>query len=290
VGHPIFFTTFGENANRDRIARQPISVGTLLETNATLSELITGTVVLSQIADNDERHMHQVIWPKERAGFLYDAQLTEYTAPVHLLSARTQTQDAMVSYHAGAALASVCLNLTENHFLQLRVPSSFAAFDQSRIDAFRSAKNRGFAFACIAFNAPQYSDASGVDEWLKAAISESGLPDVESINQSAYERFETIRRQLEVRWPLDRTRDYLLELGREIFVVRSQLGSVVPLSQLLEREIPLPPMFDSEGDILEIGRARLDKNRFDPEHMFNWEWELRKFIDNFLVGCRGTGH
>lgn len=96
ANHPIFFTTFGENTTRRRIARQPISVGTLLETNATWSELITGTAVLSQIPDGDDRHTHLAIWPKERASFLYDAHLTEYTAAVHLLSARTHTQDAMV--------------------------------------------------------------------------------------------------------------------------------------------------------------------------------------------------
>jgi hypothetical protein len=72
----------------------------------------------------------------------------------------------MLSYHTGAAIASVRMNLTEEHFLGLRIPDAFSASGQERLDAFRCAQDRGFAFACISFNAPEFSEEFSVDDWL----------------------------------------------------------------------------------------------------------------------------
>ena len=41
-GQPIFFTTFGEHETREKIARQPLSIGSLLEIRAVYAELLTG--------------------------------------------------------------------------------------------------------------------------------------------------------------------------------------------------------------------------------------------------------
>lgn len=285
---PIFFTTFGHNATRTRIARQPLSIGTLLETNATWAELITGTQLLAQVPDEAERRVSLALWSREKAELLYNAQLTEYTAPVHLLSVRTNTREAMESYHAGSALALICLNLTESHFAQIRIPEAFMPFGHDRINAFRAAQDRGFAFACISFNAEPLEGFEDVDEWVRSAVARSGLPEIGAIKRSAYERLELIHRQTEVRWPLDRTRDYLLEIGRNIFASRAEMGSTVTPLQLIEGGVPLPPMFEATGNLLHIGRAQLDRSRFDAEQMFYEEWKLREFTSNFLVGCRGN--
>jgi hypothetical protein len=47
-------------------------------------------------------------------------------------------------------------------------------------------------------------------------------------------------------------------------------------------------MFDEDGEIFNIGQKHLDTAKFDPEQMFQMEWALRKFSDNFMAGCRGT--
>jgi hypothetical protein len=53
--HPIFFTVFGENPSRKRIVRQPLSVGALLETIATWTELLTYVSLLGGMTDVDEQ-------------------------------------------------------------------------------------------------------------------------------------------------------------------------------------------------------------------------------------------
>ena len=57
---------------------------------------------------------------------------------------------------------------------------------------------------------------------------------------------------------------------------------------LIQRDVTLPLMFDSEGELFGLGRFNLDKDKFDPEAMFNFEWSSREFTANFLMGCRGV--
>jgi hypothetical protein len=284
---PIFFTTFGENPSRKRIARQPLSVGTLLETVATWTESLTYATLLDRMTDVDEKTVAGAVWSRERAGTLYDASLTEYTAPVHLLSARVHTREAMLSYHTGAAVAEVCLNLTEDHFVNLRIPDAFSEFEEKRLDAFRSAQDRGFAFACIAFNAPEFSKDLPINEWFAAALHNSNLPPIHIIHTDAFAKLEQLHRQTRVRWPLDRVRDHLLEAGRAVFTQRAEIGSEMTLMHLIQSGVILPLMFDSKGELFGLGKANLESDRFDPEAMFNYEWDLREFTTNFLMGCRG---
>lgn len=283
---PIFFIVFGSNLDQKRIARQPLSVGTLLETIAVWSELINGTTILSSIQDHGESLVELELWSSEHSNTLYDARMTEYTAPVHLLSVRAKIKDAMLSYRVGAVLSSICLNLSTNHFQKLRIPDEFVDFGAERIEAFRLAKNRGFAFACIAFLGPDYSTVADPEEWLDEALRAAGLPNVGLINETAFEELEKSRHALNVRWPLDRARDYLLDIGRDVLKIRTSLPATATLPELIGQGMLLPTYFDREGNVCTIGNP-LDHNLYEPNEMFNLEWKLRKFTQNFLIGCRG---
>jgi hypothetical protein len=96
-----------------RTPGQPLSVGALLETIATWTELLTYVSLLGRMTDVDEQAVAAAVYSRQAAATLYNPSLTEYTAPVHLLSAKAGTKEAMLSYHTGAAIASICMNLTE---------------------------------------------------------------------------------------------------------------------------------------------------------------------------------
>ena len=196
----------------------------------------------------------------------------------------------MSSYEAAAAVAAVCLNLTEPHFRQIAIPELFSSsFDANRIHTFRASKNRGFAFACIVFNAPKYSPPDDITEWLSEALHRSGLPALDNINREACFRLDVLSRDTRVRWDLDRTRDYLLELGRTICFMRSsqQMNSAT-LQDLIKYGLPLPPMFDADCQIFGMSKERVDSGRFDPESMHSLELDLQGFTANFLMACRGV--
>jgi hypothetical protein len=274
---PIFFVIFGENATRERIARQPLTVGTLLEATATWAELSTGLLVINQSPDESTKAVDRALWTREKIGALYDVQLTEYTGPAHLIGSVTRNSDMLSAYELAAALSFVCLNLTPGHFDRLQSPAEdFSSLPLDRLAAFRTSRNRGFAFACIAFNAPKGADSSKVEEWLEAALASAGLPGFSEIMKDAGNYLDGIISQVPHRWTMDASLKYLLEVGRSIFSYRAVTPRPVPVPSLVAKDIPLPLMFDSNAELFGMGNAALDRTLADPEVMFECEWELRR--------------
>jgi hypothetical protein len=285
---PIFFVIFGENTTRERIARQPLTVGTLLEATATWAELFTGLLAINQSTDESTKVVDRALWTKEKIGGLYDVQLTDYTGPAHLIGSITHNREMLSAYELTAALSFVCLNLTPSHFDRLQPPAKdFSSLPLDRLAAFRTSRNRGFAFACIAFSAPKGSDSSKVEEWLDAALASAGLPDFSEVMKDAGAHLNGIVSQVPHRGTMDASLKYLLEVGRSIFSHRAATPRPVPVPSLVAKDIPLPLMFDSNAEMFGIGNTALDRRLADPEVMFECEWELRKITDNFLTGCRG---
>ena len=287
---PIFFVIFGDNATGERVARQPLSVGSLLEIIATAAELQSELSTLNRIPDPDERKVALAIWKSRRIAQLYDPDHLDYTVAAHWLSVRIGTGELIHTYLAGALLAGVCLNLTESHFNVLRMPEQFAAhFDQERIVAFRSRKDRGFAFACIAYSSPKSSFAEeGVRDWLSRALEAAGLPSSIIIDRDAFRTMKGLSSTIRQRWAGDKTRDYLFDVGRAMHLARITLRRPLVLSDLLTSNLPVPPVFDANGDTWHFGERNLDNSLFDPIRTFDWEWRLREFTNNFLLACRGV--
>lgn len=283
---PIFFVVFGDNETGKRVARQPITVGALLETTATWAELRVGLGVLSSMAA-DERSVEQVLWSKERSSSLYDVELTVYTAPVHMFAKFTGTTDVLRAYERSATLAHIALNLTGALFDNLRHPAQFAPFGE-RQAAFLRVRNRGYAFAVLAHHASNIDIEQPISDWVGAVLRNAGLPTFAQIMHQAYIHIEKAGRGLAVRSPLDSVRDYLLEIGRSRFLSQSlnifSGNTFVPLGDGCG---PMPLMFDANAELFAVGEEHLDQKRFDPEAMFYAESRLRDFTNNFLQGCRG---
>ncbi|CCV03309.1 hypothetical protein MESS2_1030166 [Mesorhizobium metallidurans STM 2683] len=284
---PIYFVAFSDNENGTRVARQPITVGSLLETTATWAELLTGFGIISSLG-HDEQVVERALWMKERLTALYQPDLTVYTAPVHMLAKFTGVSDLLWSYERGAVLANIALNMTKVHFDSLRHPDEFAPFG-SRRRAFAIAQNRGYAFAVLARHASKVDTEKGALTWASEVLSRAGLPEWPAMLHASYTGLELLGRGLPVRTPLDEVRDYLLEIGRKRFLGRSDAlhdgGLFDPLKMGLE---PHPPMFDSNGQLFHLGKQGLDPKRFDPEAMHLAELRFSDFTSNLLQGCRGV--
>lgn len=283
---PIFFVAFGDNETGKRVARQPITVGTLLETTATWAELRIGLGVLASMPA-DERAVEQILWSQERSKSLYDVDLTVYTAPVHMFANFTGTADVLRAYERSAVLAHIALNLTGALFDKLRQPEQFAPFGP-RQAAFLRVRNRGYAFAVLAQHASNTDMEQPISDWLEAVLRNAGLPTCAGIMHQAYLHLEKAGRGLAVRSSLDSVRDYLLEIGLSRFQSHSlSLFSDNTFDPLGSECGPMPLMFDANAELFAVGNEYLDQRRLDPEAMFYAESKLRGFTNNFLQGCRG---
>lgn len=284
--NPILFAIFGSNPGRTRIARHPISVGTLLECNAVHFEMMDEFNTIKLIEDDSERRVELLMRANERTDSFYDPELLEYTSAAHILSSVIKTSEAFITYRLSSIISSICLNLTREHFNNLVIPNFLKNIDSSIIRAFKNACNRGFAFVCIVFSARSYEEGMNENSWVEDALQNAGLPDRVKLVTDSIARLSEINKTLSGDHIIDSVRNYIISVGQEIFPIRAICNVAGNPILLREKGVVFPGMFDSEGDLFNIFPEQLDPELYSPEIMFNLEWELREFRSNFLNACR----
>ena len=231
---PIFFVSFSDHDDGRRIARQPLSVGALLETTATWAEIRAGISAI-QMLDEEQRIVEIKLFENDRQAFVYNENLTVYTAPVHMLSNMSRATDLLEAYKLASILAHVALNLTPALIEDIVHPESFEPFG-NRCAAFVRSGNRGYAFAALAAHSRDISIEQSVENWLNVILQRANLPSLEQIRYLAFQFLDTLSRSLPVRNAMDGTRDILLAVGRDRFLKNT--------SALLENFDPLGSLKD----------------------------------------------
>ncbi|HEV7414798.1 MAG TPA: hypothetical protein VGN98_01470 [Tianweitania sediminis] len=280
---PILFVRFADNETGAPLIRQPLTVGSLLETIAVASESYASYLYVKGKVPKNEQvvALHQA--GRSISARLYDPQLTLYTAPVHLFAKMSAIKEATQAYEAAAYLAHLCLNLTADHFPGLVLPESMADW-QPLFPHFKDRNDRAFAFATVAFNLEKWRTGLALESWIDAALVKSGLPDAKTILAGAVD-IMAAQRAAHRSSDLNAAHDYLLELG--VVVARGRAKRpMFGIAQALASIGGLPTMVDGEGEFLRFPNSTFDETRFEPMAMIERDWALDKFTRNLLTGCR----
>lgn len=284
---PIFFVRFGGSVTLDSlIARVPLTVGSLLECNAVYYEMKDEIRFLAGIDDEGERVVETNIKVRERLDTLYDENLVDYTVAVHLLSVKANTKEIYITYRLASRLSNICLNMTKAHFSNIQI-SEDIDYGKKIIEAFRSSSNRGFAYACLVSCAPQYSKEMSEEDWISQTLRNANLPCEKQIMEDAYNYVFSLNIPESERFYLDKTKNYLLSVGREISKIKWIIKPDLSPEKINQNGIPLPPMFFSDGELYTYYKKTTDPSLFNPNTMHDVEWDLRRAIDAFLVASRG---
>lgn len=102
---PIFMARFSENPSRQTFARQPISVGALLEVRAIASEVGSAIDAINTHSDDDEKLVETLRANQEFNPLVYDHELIEYNSAAHILSVQSGVDELFLSYRLASALA-----------------------------------------------------------------------------------------------------------------------------------------------------------------------------------------
>ena len=282
---PIFFIAFGDHDTGRRLARQPLTVGSLLETCSVWSEMATVSETLFE--PTPENKVELSLWGQEKTRFLYDLNFTQYVAPAHLLSVEVGTKDPFLTFERASALARICLNLTPDHFEALQSPKEFEPFGERRRTAFISNRDRGYAFACIVHHAPKYDPSIDTDCWLSEALLATGLPDIDRLRADVVTYFNSLKSSSELNSNLRKIRDKILRIGLDV-CEKTNAGAInaFTLINVVNSDIPTPRIFDRECNFLRFPTV-VNTDDHDPVGMFDAEHRLREEMLNVLVGCRG---
>ena len=245
---PIFFVRFAETLSGPQVARQPLTVGALLELRAFAAEIATFSAWLTQ-QTSEQQLVANTLFKRDRLATFYDPASTIYTAAAHLLSNCSKENEFAVVCALGARLAFLCLNAVPKTFERVTLPRIFKAhFTPPRLGGFRRSGEREFLFACLAHHIEEHhfrASSLNLDDLLKAV----GLISAGAV----YDQAERWVEQRAMRAPplqngeLRRIRGQLLDFGIAHFragLTRS--GDPLCMQGFLQRDLPSPSMMTSD--------------------------------------------
>jgi hypothetical protein len=280
---PIFMARFGENPSRLNFARQPVSVGALLEVRAIASEVGAAIAAVNSHPNPDDRLVEMHIVNREFNDLAYDHDLIEYNTAAHILSIQSGSQELFLSCRLAAALAFVALNMKGSDFEKLKVPEAFAEFGK-RNKAFKKRHDRGYAFVSMVFNGGRFEGDEV--EYIERCVSSSNLGSAPGLLERAAEELNNpywFSKGSEV------TAHFFREtaMSRKILETLSETPQHTITLQTLMSDFRTvcPPFLDADANFVELNEGRLEEYR--PEALHDAAHELRAYTRNLLTGCRG---
>lgn len=280
---PIFMARFGENPSRRTFARQPVSVGALLEVRAIASEIGAAITAINSHSEEGPKLVETRIAGQEFNSLAYDHDLIEYNTAAHILSVQAGTQELFLSARLASALAYIALNLREVDFEKLKVPETFSPFGK-RNRAFKRLRDRGYAFVAMVFNGGRYDGDDA--EYIRRCVALSNLGTPASLIEAAAEE---VRNPVRFSGGNNITDHFIRESvnARRILEVHSELPLYCLTLQSLITNLRTvsPPFLDSAARFVELTDGRIDS--YQPDTMHDAAHALRGYSRNLLIGCRG---
>lgn len=123
---PIVFLRFASETEK-QIARQPLSLASILEANATYNEMLAVITANSMIVDSDERMIEEKGDHQSIIDQVYDPKLTLYSVSAHLCASAGHIDNIASAYKAAAILSRFVLNIPKSCYSNFKAKRAFAA-------------------------------------------------------------------------------------------------------------------------------------------------------------------
>lgn len=276
---PILFIRFLDHYTGQIVVRQPITAGSLLETLAMWSEMKCVSEMVPIFPD-DERAVEVALITKEVRDYLYDHNVTAYTAPAHILSSLCGIREVYSTYNHAALLAQIALNFPPDLIDKLDIN----VFLPDINNRFRQFADPGFIYVALCRRAPSSTPDADPNSWLEQTLSNAGLPTRIEILRKACQIMDKCIEAMPAQAELPR---YLFDLGRTLHRARSEEPDpAVTLIMAERRKLPFPPLFDVDGEVLLMNDRYPDPTIWHAVEMLEAEAKLHAWMQNFLGACR----
>lgn len=280
---PFVYTVF-KNTNNERIIRVPFSMFALTEANATYAEL-RNKVQATSVLEESQRLVELNNLDKTIVDNMYNSKLAIYSVATHCLANSIKTSNYLVAYELSSMLSTLCLNLPNSLYQLLKVPQEFEVFG-NRIQSLKDIADPGFAFFIIAKNAPQYDSNVSLKQLLEEALNNSGLPDLEKIQQLVLMEVDELRNNIINGIHVDKLK-FLLSVGKNNITKRGIWGqNYLSVEKLSQSQIMLPPIMLGDGYFTPISPNVLPFNQEFMEKWIDQIIDIEGSIEQFIRACR----
>lgn len=141
---PILFINFRNPYNNQRLSRTPLSVSSILETKAMAEEILSSLNYLSQSDMNSgEQEVELSIIKAEANKWLYNTELTLYSAIGHLTSCLSNRGDIVETFRFARNVSILSLTMPNHYYDVIPTNSSFDAY-KDRVTKLRENRDIGF--------------------------------------------------------------------------------------------------------------------------------------------------
>lgn len=307
--HPFLYTKF-YNIDGEFVKRVPLSVVSLLETNAVASELWLEKV-LSHLLHPEELIIEKNLIEQNYLERLYNPELTVYSVAAHCLANLAGITDAADAYQRASALSTLCLNLPSQVFHLLKIPSDVQERIGDRANHMVNLQDRGVAFFLIA-NYAAKDNHLDILEWLESAIFSAGLPPINELEELAVQEMDELNKQMLKDPHIEKFMELargvgaseaiednfishytyfknLLKVGKENFLKRGIYGNhIICLESLLNKDdncLKLPPILLGDDEIIQLGNEAIEQPWQGLEEWIYYVWSIEDKLKEFNRAC-----
>ena len=180
---PITFISFW-NSNQERIVRSPLSMIAILEISAMAQEILYKSFLVNALPEN-ARIVESSQLQEESLNFIFNHELTEYSACAHLVANIHGFTNIIMAYTVCERIATVVLNFTDKCFDDISF--SDLARKTLHIDTNKSletvcknsikSRDRGYVFYLICLLMPErnYENDEEIRKGISASLEAMGL-------------------------------------------------------------------------------------------------------------------
>lgn len=218
---PILFLKFS-SLNDVPLIRIPVSVASILESNAINAEYILKISIANSIEDIVEKNRVILEIKREWLSMLYDKDFALYTVIAHLTANLNKQSDVVVTYSQTASIGTTILNLPEDMYERMKLTKIGDELWDRKVKEFQNIKDKGFTFYNLLKN---LIDDNGENQYsIENLLSSSELPTIDELEKIVIQEMEKTK-ELLIEGPFKKKALDILNKGLEIFMIRGIDGS-----------------------------------------------------------------
>lgn len=285
---PILFLRF--NCFDDiPLIRVPISVASILESNAINAEFLLKIAFANDIEDVVDKYVKLTEIKSEWSSILYDKDFALYTVIAHLTGNLNNQKDVILTYNIAAAIGTTILNLPEEIYNKMELTKVGQEEWDRKIKEFQNIKDIGFGFYNLLKN---LIDKKGQNQYsIEDLLKCSKLPNKNEMEKLVIQEMEK-NKELLIEGPFKKIAQETIIRGIEIFKIRGIDGNNMEFRSNLFKMKVLPNLIfgdtsfdDSTFEITEIlEKLRQDSVLTIDEIYLTCDFYDKKF-NEFVNAC-----
>jgi len=282
----IMFLRFS-SLNREEIARSPISAVSILEASAMAQEVLIEINLLNQLS-KDDLAIEQKFYLDKIMSVIYNKELTEYSACVHMLANQQQCKDIIQAFFLVSIITRIVLNCTEEVFNKIIDNDKLTnTFDFPETEPFFTRlkdglkhKNIGVLYYIIVFGLPDnsYLNEKFAISGLEKSLNNLGI-DIDFIKQSAINHIEETSTKL-----MESNLSSIVQIAESAKNNFDTIDIILPILEFDKLNLPKVILGDST-EVLIFNNQDNSLSQFDLDKCFDELAEGESWVHRFSEGC-----